>query len=137
MARSTRSLPIRSGRFSTAQAMVETAVSLVSADEFDDLLETDGQLAARYAAAGDREFDYLREVGGQIDLATAGQGDDVVDADCLAEPARDAPGEGGIAGHGFEAAGIAAASRLSTRPVHFQPPLFRNQVCRVSKNGPR
>lgn len=47
---------------STAQAMVETAVSLVSADEFDDLLETDGQLAARYAAAGDREFDYLREV---------------------------------------------------------------------------
>jgi CRP/FNR family transcriptional regulator len=47
---------------STAQAMVETAVSLVSADEFEDLLETDGQLAARYAAAGDREFDYLREV---------------------------------------------------------------------------
>jgi CRP/FNR family transcriptional regulator, anaerobic regulatory protein len=47
---------------STAQAMVESAVSLVSADEFDDLLETDGQLAARYAAAGDREFDYLREV---------------------------------------------------------------------------
>jgi CRP/FNR family transcriptional regulator len=47
---------------STAQALVETTVSLVSADEFDDLLETDGQLAARFAAAGDREFDYVREV---------------------------------------------------------------------------
>ena len=47
---------------STAQAMVETTVSLVSQDEFDDLLETDGQLAARFAAAGDREFEYVREV---------------------------------------------------------------------------
>jgi CRP/FNR family transcriptional regulator len=47
---------------STAQAMVETTVSLVSEEEFDDLLETDGQLAARFAAAGDREFEYLRKV---------------------------------------------------------------------------
>ena len=47
---------------STAQAVVETAVSLVSQKEFDELLETDGQLAARFAAAGDREFEYLREV---------------------------------------------------------------------------
>jgi CRP/FNR family transcriptional regulator len=47
---------------STAQAMVETNISLVSQDEFDDLLETDGQLAARFAAAGDREFEYVREV---------------------------------------------------------------------------
>jgi CRP/FNR family transcriptional regulator, anaerobic regulatory protein len=47
---------------STAQAMVETTVSLVSEKEFDSLLDTDGQLAARFAAAGDREFDYLREV---------------------------------------------------------------------------
>lgn len=47
---------------STAQAMVETTVSLVSQKEFDALLETDGQLAARFAAAGDREFEYLRGV---------------------------------------------------------------------------
>lgn len=47
---------------STAQAMVETTVSLVSEKEFDALLDSDGQLAARFAAAGDREFDYLREV---------------------------------------------------------------------------
>jgi CRP/FNR family transcriptional regulator, anaerobic regulatory protein len=47
---------------STAQAMVETTISLVSEKEFDGLLKTDGQLAARFAAAGDREFEYLREV---------------------------------------------------------------------------
>jgi len=47
---------------STAQAMVETTVSQVAKAEFDRLLETDGQLAARFAAAGDREFEYLREV---------------------------------------------------------------------------
>ncbi len=47
---------------STAQALVETTVSLVSEKEFDELLKTDGQLAARFAAAGDREFEYLREV---------------------------------------------------------------------------
>ncbi len=47
---------------STAQAMVETTVGLVPEKEFDELLATDGQLAARFAAAGDREFEYLREV---------------------------------------------------------------------------
>jgi len=47
---------------STAQAMVETTVGLVPEREFDELLATDGQLAARFAAAGDREFEYLREV---------------------------------------------------------------------------
>jgi CRP/FNR family transcriptional regulator, anaerobic regulatory protein len=47
---------------STVQAMVETTVSPVSQKEFDALLENDGQLAARFAAAGDREFEYLREV---------------------------------------------------------------------------
>src|ERR1041385_4732494 len=45
---------------STVQAMVETTVSPVSQKEFDALLENDGQLAARFAAAGDREFEYLR-----------------------------------------------------------------------------
>ena len=47
---------------STAQAMVETTVGLVPEREFDELLATDGQLAARFTAAGDREFEYLREV---------------------------------------------------------------------------
>jgi CRP/FNR family transcriptional regulator, anaerobic regulatory protein len=47
---------------STVQAMVETTFSLVSQKEFDALLQTDGQLAARFAAAGDREFEYLRQV---------------------------------------------------------------------------
>lgn len=45
---------------STAQAVAKTIVSPVSEEEFEQLLETDGQLAARYAAAADREFDYLR-----------------------------------------------------------------------------
>lgn len=45
---------------STAQAVAKTIVSPVSEDEFDQLRETDAQLAARYAAAGDREFDFLR-----------------------------------------------------------------------------
>jgi CRP/FNR family transcriptional regulator len=46
---------------SSARAMVETVVSAVSAPEFACALEYDGQLAARYAAAADREFDDLRE----------------------------------------------------------------------------
>ena len=46
---------------STAQAIVETMVSIVSEEEFDGVLKSDGQLAARFAAAGDREFEYLRE----------------------------------------------------------------------------
>lgn len=45
---------------STAQAVAKTIVSPVSEDDFEHLLETDGQLAARYSAAGDREFDFLR-----------------------------------------------------------------------------
>jgi CRP/FNR family transcriptional regulator len=46
---------------STARAMVETIVSVVSPAEFSCALEIDGQLAARFAAAADREFDYMRE----------------------------------------------------------------------------
>jgi CRP/FNR family transcriptional regulator len=45
---------------STAQAVAKTIVSPVSEEEFEQLLETDGQLAARFTAAGDREFDFLR-----------------------------------------------------------------------------
>ena len=45
---------------STARAVVATTVSLVSEQDFQRALETDGQLAARYAAASDREFDHLR-----------------------------------------------------------------------------
>jgi len=45
---------------STAQAIAKTIVSPVSEDEFERLLDSDGQLAARYSAAVDREFDYLR-----------------------------------------------------------------------------
>jgi CRP/FNR family transcriptional regulator len=45
---------------STAQAVAKTIVSPISEVEFEQLLETDGQLAARYAAAGDREFDFMR-----------------------------------------------------------------------------
>lgn len=45
---------------STAQAVTETVLSPVSAEELDQLVEADGQLAARVAAAADREFDYLR-----------------------------------------------------------------------------
>lgn len=45
---------------STAQAVAKTIVSPVSEEDFEHLLETDGQLSARYAAATDREFDFLR-----------------------------------------------------------------------------
>ena len=45
---------------STAQAVAKTIVSPISEEEFEQLLETDGQLAARFAAAGDREFDFMR-----------------------------------------------------------------------------
>ena len=45
---------------STAQAVAKTIVSRISEAEFEQLLETDGQLAARFAAAGDREFDFMR-----------------------------------------------------------------------------
>lgn len=45
---------------STAKAMLDTEVSIVPPHEFECALRTDGQLAARVAAAADREFDYLR-----------------------------------------------------------------------------
>src|SRR5262245_14405270 len=45
---------------STAQAMVASSVSVVSHDELEHALEHDGQLAARLAAAADREFELLR-----------------------------------------------------------------------------
>ncbi|WP_072375746.1 Crp/Fnr family transcriptional regulator [Hyphomicrobium sp. NDB2Meth4] len=44
----------------TAQAVAKTIVSPVSEEAFEQLLETDAQLAARYAVAADREFDYVR-----------------------------------------------------------------------------
>jgi CRP/FNR family transcriptional regulator, anaerobic regulatory protein len=46
---------------STAQAMVETVVSTVTAEEFERALGGDDYLAARLSAATDREFDFLRE----------------------------------------------------------------------------
>ena len=49
-----------STHISTAQAMVETEVSLVTPHDFEDALEADGQLSARLAAASDREFEYFR-----------------------------------------------------------------------------
>jgi len=45
---------------STAQAVAKTIVSPISEQEFEKLLESDGLLAARFAAAGDREFDFMR-----------------------------------------------------------------------------
>ena len=45
---------------STAQAMAETEVSPVATRDFEGALEADGQLAARIAAAADREFEYVR-----------------------------------------------------------------------------
>jgi len=46
---------------STAQAMVDTVVSLVSEEEFASALETDDRLSFRLAAAVEREFDHLRD----------------------------------------------------------------------------
>lgn len=46
---------------STAQAMVDTVVSLVSEDEFEAALDSDDRLSFRQASAVEREFDYLRE----------------------------------------------------------------------------
>jgi CRP/FNR family transcriptional regulator len=45
---------------STAQAAARTIVSPVDETEFEHLVESDGQLSARYAAASDREFEFLR-----------------------------------------------------------------------------
>jgi CRP/FNR family transcriptional regulator len=45
---------------STAKAMLHTEISIVTPDEFECALRSDGQLAARFAAVADREFDDLR-----------------------------------------------------------------------------
>jgi CRP/FNR family transcriptional regulator len=45
---------------STAQAMVDTSVAVVSDDELDQALAADAALANRMASATDLEFDYLR-----------------------------------------------------------------------------
>lgn len=44
----------------TAQAMVDTTVSVLSNDELERALEKDAALATRLASATDREFEYLR-----------------------------------------------------------------------------
>lgn len=46
---------------STAQAMVDTVVSLVPADAFSVALEHDDRLSLRLSSAVEREFDYLRD----------------------------------------------------------------------------
>ena len=46
---------------STAQAMVDTVVSLVSEEAFKAALENDDRLSFRLASAVEREFDYLRD----------------------------------------------------------------------------
>ncbi|MCC7250762.1 MAG: Crp/Fnr family transcriptional regulator [Hyphomicrobium sp.] len=46
---------------STAQAMVDTVVSLVSDEAFSSALESDDRLSFRLASAVEREFDYLRD----------------------------------------------------------------------------
>ena len=45
---------------STAQAMVDTAVSVIDEKELERALVNDAALAARLASATDREFEYLR-----------------------------------------------------------------------------
>ncbi len=45
----------------TAQAMVDTVVSLVTEVELQNILESDDRLSFRQAAAVEREFDYLRD----------------------------------------------------------------------------
>lgn len=45
----------------TAQAMVDTVVSLVSEETFSQALESDDRLSFRLASAVEREFDYLRD----------------------------------------------------------------------------
>jgi CRP/FNR family transcriptional regulator len=46
---------------STAQAMVDTVVSLVPEEAFSAALESDDRLSFRLASAVEREFDYLRD----------------------------------------------------------------------------
>lgn len=45
----------------TAQAMVDTTVSVLSDEELERALEKDAALATRLASATDREFEYLRQ----------------------------------------------------------------------------
>lgn len=45
---------------STAQAMVDTSVVVISPAELDRAVQSDAALAARMASATDREFDFLR-----------------------------------------------------------------------------
>jgi CRP/FNR family transcriptional regulator len=45
----------------TAQAMVDTVVSVLSDDEFDEAMENDDRLSFRQSAAIEREFDHLRD----------------------------------------------------------------------------
>lgn len=45
----------------TAQAMVDTVVSLISEDELKNVLDIDDRLSFRLTAAIEREFDYLRD----------------------------------------------------------------------------
>jgi CRP/FNR family transcriptional regulator, anaerobic regulatory protein len=46
---------------STTQAIAETVVTFVAPDDFEQVLESDGELASRVAAVADREFEYLRD----------------------------------------------------------------------------
>jgi CRP/FNR family transcriptional regulator len=46
---------------STAQAMVDTVVSLVSSDDLEDAMDNDDRLSFRLASAIEREFDHLRD----------------------------------------------------------------------------
>lgn len=46
---------------STAQAMVDTVVSVVTEDEFEEISESDDRLSFRLSAAVEREFDFIRD----------------------------------------------------------------------------
>ncbi len=46
---------------STAQAMVDTVVSLVSNEDFEEAMDNDDRLSFRLSAAVEREFDHLRD----------------------------------------------------------------------------
>jgi len=48
------------GHISTAQAVVETEVSAISAEDFAGVVEADALVAARVSAQDDREFAYMR-----------------------------------------------------------------------------
>lgn len=50
-----------STHISTAQAMVDSAVSVVDDGEIEALLDSDDRLPLLLASAGEREFDYIRD----------------------------------------------------------------------------